>query len=222
MEKYSRLQTKGIAIWKKYISFNFDKEIKAQKFTLSLYSSITDNKNYYGLGHFNYIIDLCSNIFIPSSNLSLSKPKIDTYIEYMFTKNKLVLVKHISNKGNNLYFYIKNDFVFQLTSCYELSSIFFVSKGNQMQISQAGIYVDCIKKIEPNLYQRIFCDLFSYTVSLYEYVNSLFVEKKICAKIIKKSEDIFNLNNTINPYPFDLKFISNGIEMLKKGGYHEN
>ena len=91
-----------------------------------------------------------------------------------------------------------------------------------MQISQAGIYVDYIEKIKPNLYQRIFCDLFSYTDSLYEYINSSFVEKKICAKIIKKTEDILSLNRNINPYPFELKFISNGIETLKKAGYRED
>lgn len=221
MEKYSYLQMKGIEIWKKYISFDFDDEIKNQEFTLSLFTRTTDSKNYYGLGHFNYFINLSSNIFVPSGNLSLTRPNTKTYIEYLFSENKLVLVKHISEKGNNLYFYIKGDFVFQFSSCHELSSIYYVSTGKQMQISQAGVYVDYIEKIESGLYQRVYCDLFSYTVSLYKFENSSFVEKEICAKIIKNTEEIFSFNKKINPYPFDSDFIFNGINMLKKAGYHE-
>ena len=220
MDEYLKLQMEGISIWKKFSSIDFGDEINKQKFSLSLFTKTSNKKNYYSLGHFNYLIDFCTNIFVPSSCLSTKKPKSTTYIEYIFSKNKLVLVKHVDNDVS-LLFYIRNDFVFQLTSFYELSCIFHISDNGQMKISQSGIYVDYIKKRVDDLYQRISCDLFSYTDSIYEYSNSTFVEKETNVKLLKSYDEILKLNKDVNPYPFSKEFISRGIETLIKGGYHE-
>lgn len=220
MNEYLKLQMEGISIWKKFSSFDFLNEIKKQKFSLSLFTKTSSKNNYYGLGHFNYLIDFCTNISTPSSCLSTKKPKSTTYIEYIFSKNKLVLVKHVDNDVS-LLFYIRNDFVFQLTSFYELSCIFHVLENRQMEISQSRIYVNYIKKRTDNLYQRISCDLFSYTDSIYEYSNSTFVEKETKVKLLKSYEEILKLNKDVNPYPFSQDFISKGIETLIKAGYLE-
>ena len=90
-----------------------------------------------------------------------------------------------------------------------------------MKISQSGIYVDYIKKRTDDLYQRIYCDLFSYTDSIYEYSNSTFVEKETNVKLLKGYDEIIKLNKDVNPYPFSQDFISRGIETLIKAGYHE-
>lgn len=220
MNKYLKLQMEGISIWKKFSSFDFHNEIKKQKFSLSLFTKTSNKKNYYGLGHFNYLIDFCTNISTPSSCLSTKKPKSTTYIEYIFSQNKLVFVKHVDNDVS-LLFYIQNDFVFQLTSFYELSCIFHISENGQMKISQSGIYVDYIKKRTDNLYQIISCNLFSYTDSIYEYSNSVFIEKETKVKLLKSYEEILKINKDVNPYPFSQDFILRGIETLKKGGYYK-
>ncbi len=77
------------------------------------------------------------------------------------------------------------------------------------------------KKRADDLYQRISCDLFSYTDSIYEYSNSMFVEKETNVKLLKSYDEILKLNKDVNPYPFSKEFISRGIETLIKGGYHE-
>ena len=79
MDEYLKLQMEGISIWKKFSSIDFGDEINKQKFSLSLFTKTSNKKNYYGLGHFNYLIDFCTNISVPSSCLSTKKPKSTTY-----------------------------------------------------------------------------------------------------------------------------------------------
>lgn len=86
MGEYLKLQMEGISIWKKFSSIDFGDEINKQKFSLSLFTKTSNKKNYYSLGHFNYLIDFCTNISTPSSCLSVSGTlKITNYGEIIFT-----------------------------------------------------------------------------------------------------------------------------------------
>lgn len=217
---YENIQNKAISIWKRFKNFDFKKEIETQKFSFSLYSKILKNKNYFGLGCFNYIIDLCSNIYSPN-NLTINNPNVKNYIEYIFRQGSLKIVKHKRFNERDQIFFILDEFIFQLSSSYELSCIWYITNDYQLKISQCGIYVEYISKISINKYRLVFCDLFSFTETIYDLKNNVFCEKETINKILKPFFEIVEMNIAVNPFPFSEDFLLNGIKLLKNGGYYE-
>lgn len=219
---FRKIQNDSIEFWSKAVCKDFKNEISSLNFDRTFYSKISDKKNYFELGCFNFIYDLCSNVHIPS-NLSLEKPKKEgsSYFEYQFCKETLKIVKHFHNNRLTILLYISDDCVFQLTSNYELSCVWRIFDNHQIKIVQNGIYVDYIEKIQINIYKLISCDLFSFSESYFEYKDGYFKQVKIINKILKQYDEITKMNESVNPFPFNENFIKNGILQLKNGGYHE-
>lgn len=226
--KVRDVMMKSVNICRDFQKTDFKKIISEEKFNMILYSSKNKNTNYYGLGLFNFLFNLASNVHAPKT-VSSKKPNGQNYIEYFFSNGKLKLTRHINNGELGLSFYVGEDYVVELTerrNC-EASCVWLLNGRSQMFVSCPGTTeVIIITDIGDGYYRREDFDPFTYISTIYELSKGIYYEVQVERRCIMPSlDEAIDFMKKYDPYCADhtgdgiIKISKSTWESFKESGW---